>query len=72
MSDKDLIRMRHMLDSAKAILGFLEGKKRSDLDGNRLIHAYFDIDRDVVWRTATENLPSFCTQLEQAIFSLQR
>lgn len=24
---------------------------------NRLIHAYFDIDRDVLWATATQSLP---------------
>jgi uncharacterized protein with HEPN domain len=24
---------------------------------NRLIHAYFDVDHEVVWRTATEELP---------------
>jgi uncharacterized protein with HEPN domain len=24
---------------------------------NRLIHAYFDIDHEVVWKTATEELP---------------
>lgn len=24
---------------------------------NRLVHAYFDIDRNILWRTATEELP---------------
>ena len=24
---------------------------------NRLIHAYFDIDRDMLWKTATEEIP---------------
>jgi uncharacterized protein with HEPN domain len=24
---------------------------------NRLIHGYFDIDTDLVWRTATEEIP---------------
>jgi uncharacterized protein with HEPN domain len=24
---------------------------------NRLIHAYFDIERDIVWKTVTEELP---------------
>jgi len=24
---------------------------------NRVVHAYFDIDHDVVWKTATEELP---------------
>ena len=25
---------------------------------NRLIHAYFDIDRDILWKTASEELPA--------------
>lgn len=25
---------------------------------NRLIHAYFDIDREVLWRTAVEEIPA--------------
>lgn len=32
---------------------------------NRLIHAYFDIDRDVVWRTVTEEIPLLRSQLLQ-------
>ena len=24
---------------------------------NRLVHAYFDIDRDILWKTATEEVP---------------
>jgi uncharacterized protein with HEPN domain len=34
---------------------------------NRLIHAYFDIDRDIVWRTVTEEIPSLRTQLLQLL-----
>jgi uncharacterized protein with HEPN domain len=30
---------------------------------NRLIHAYFDVDNDVVWRTATEELPALLPKL---------
>jgi uncharacterized protein with HEPN domain len=25
---------------------------------NRLIHAYFDIDRDILWKTVSEELPA--------------
>jgi len=32
MKDKDLARLKHMLDSTQAILSFLQGKNRSDLD----------------------------------------
>jgi uncharacterized protein with HEPN domain len=31
---------------------------------NRLIHAYFDIDRDILWKTATDELPALLPQLE--------
>jgi len=30
---------------------------------NRLIHAYFDVDREVVWKTATEELPQLLPRL---------
>jgi uncharacterized protein with HEPN domain len=31
---------------------------------NRLIHAYFSINLDVVWSTSTEDIPSFITELK--------
>lgn len=31
---------------------------------NRLIHAYFDIDQDEVWRTVTEDLPTLANRLQ--------
>jgi uncharacterized protein with HEPN domain len=31
---------------------------------HRLVHAYFDVDRDVLWKTATEALPALMKQLE--------
>lgn len=31
---------------------------------NRLIHAYFDVDRDIVWITAKDYLPPLIQQLE--------
>ena len=34
---------------------------------NRLIHAYFDIDRDILWRTVREELPKLLALLHQAI-----
>jgi uncharacterized protein with HEPN domain len=30
---------------------------------NRIVHAYFDVDRDIVWETTIQELPS----LEQAL-----
>lgn len=31
---------------------------------NRLIHAYFDVDADIIWRTATEEIPELLLLLE--------
>jgi uncharacterized protein with HEPN domain len=39
---------------------------------NRLIHAYFDIDHDVVWKTIRDYLPSLCQQLEQIVTTLEQ
>lgn len=36
---------------------------------NRLIHAYFDIDLDIVWITATESLPKLLPVLQGALDS---
>lgn len=112
MVNKDLVRLKHMLDATNAILSFVKGKRRASLDGNRLlasgvirefevlgeaagkvsqktkelypqlpwrqlvgmrnrlIHAYFDIDHDVVWKTVKNYLPSFQRQLEEIISEL--
>jgi uncharacterized protein with HEPN domain len=34
---------------------------------NRLIHAYFDIDHEVVWKTVTEELPQLLPKLRDLI-----
>ena len=34
---------------------------------NRLIHAYFDINLDIVWKTLQEDLPELISLLEAAI-----
>jgi hypothetical protein len=34
---------------------------------NRLIHAYFDIDHDIVWITAKDYLPLLIQQLERLL-----
>ena len=34
---------------------------------NRLTHAYFDIDTDVVWQTVVEDLPELIRELETVI-----
>lgn len=34
---------------------------------NRLIHAYFDINLDILWATVQDNLPSLIRSLESAL-----
>lgn len=34
---------------------------------NRLIHAYFDIDFDEIWRTVQEDLPPLIAELEKIV-----
>jgi uncharacterized protein with HEPN domain len=34
---------------------------------NRLVHAYFDIDRDILWRTAVEEIPALRLLLQEMI-----
>jgi uncharacterized protein with HEPN domain len=107
MSNDDLIRMRHMLESAKEAQSYIAGKKRLDLDRdrmlvhslvrcieiigeaasrvsppgrsetlaipwpdivsmrNRLIHAYFEINLDLVWDTVVDDLPPLIAALEK-------
>ncbi len=36
---------------------------------NRLIHAYFDIDADILWRTVTEEVPGLMPALADLIAS---
>jgi uncharacterized protein with HEPN domain len=34
---------------------------------NRLIHAYFDINLDILWKTVTEDLPPLIAELENIV-----
>jgi len=34
---------------------------------NRLIHAYFSINLDIVWRTSTEDIPLLITELKNLL-----
>jgi uncharacterized protein with HEPN domain len=106
MRGDDRIRILHMVDAAESVEQFATGKKREDLDTdrmllfaivraievigeaaskvtdetkatspgipwisiigmrNRLIHGYFDIDSDVVWKTVTEEIPELHRSLK--------
>ena len=38
---------------------------------NRLIHAYFEIDLDIVWQVVTNDLPLILIQVNRAISDLE-
>lgn len=109
MRKDDRVRLRHMLDAAREALIFATGRRRCDLDQDRmlvlalvkdieiigeaayqisqqtrelfpeipwediigmrhrLVHAYFDINLDILWKTLQEDLPPLVQMLEQAI-----
>ena len=109
MRRDDEIRLLHMLDAAREVVGFARGRTRGDLDNdrqlvlapvkdveivgeaaaqvtestrqhlseipwerivgmrNRLVHAYFDVNLDIVWKTVQGDLPELISVLEQAI-----
>lgn len=113
MVSRDLARLYHLVDCARAILKFSQERKRQDLDSdrffasaimrefevlgeaasaisietrlrfpfipwkavigmrNQLIHAYFDVDHDIIWKTIQTALPELIPQVEQAITILK-
>lgn len=109
MLAEDRIRLRHMIEAAEAAQQFVTGRRRADLDSdrmllfalvrsieiigeaaskiseeartsitdlpwkaivgmrNRLIHAYFDIDADILWVAATVEIPDLLVRLNAAL-----
>lgn len=109
MRDDDRVRALHMIDAAVSLEQFVAGKKRGDLEAdrmllfaviraievigeaaskvndetkdtapeipwvaivgmrNRLIHGYFDVDTDVVWKTITEEIPTLLRSLRALV-----
>ena len=37
---------------------------------NRLIHAYFDVDLDIVWTTIEDDLPALLSALDEALIQM--
>ncbi len=109
MNEHDLVRLRHMLDSAREAVAFAGGENRETLDSdrkltlalvksveiigeaaskvsqacrdanpqipwskiagmrNRLVHAYFDINLDILWEAVTNDLPVLVQELAKMI-----
>jgi len=109
MNEQDEIRLRHMLDAAREVQSFIEGRTREDLNTNqmlvraismsvgiigeaaskvspelqqpypqipwpqiigmrnRIIHAYFEVNLDILWETATGGIIDLIGQLEEIL-----
>lgn len=109
MRKDDLVRLHHMLDASREAIGFAQGRKRADLESDRMlvlslvkdieiigeaayqisastrqrlpdipwddiigmrhrmVHAYFDIDLDILWRTVQDDLPMLAALLGSSI-----
>lgn len=109
MQPNDRVRLRHIVDAARAATGFVHDRSREDLDRDRqlvwalvkgveiigeaayqmspdaraeasgipwdkiigmrhrLVHAYFDINLDILWQTVVEGLPPLITALEKLV-----
>ena len=109
----DLTRLKHIRDSIKEALFFVNNRTRQDLDNdrmlslalvrlieiigeaannvsdscqaeypkipwrqiigmrNRIVHAYFDVDLDIVWQVITQDLGSLLIEVEKAIQDLE-
>jgi len=109
MWKNDIVRLRHMLDAAREAIDFVRGKRREDLNQDRLlvlglvkaleiigeaayqiseetrrrvpeipwedivgmrhrlVHAYFDINLDILWNTVKKDLPPLISALEKAL-----
>ncbi|MCK6622258.1 MAG: DUF86 domain-containing protein [Calditrichaceae bacterium] len=109
MRKDDQVRLRHMLDAAREAVTFVQGRRRADLDTdrmlalslvkeieiigeaanqiakttreelpeipwadiigmrNRLVHAYFDINLEILWQTVEQDLPPLIRALERVL-----
>ena len=109
MPIEEQVRLSHMLEAAREIAQFVEGKKEIDLETDRklflallalfqilgeaakhvslatreahpeiewsgatrmrdrLAHAYFHVDYQIVWDTATVKIPKLISQLEPLV-----
>ena len=53
-------------DSAKTQMPEIDWQRMIAMR-NRLVHAYFSINLDIVWQTVQEDIPTLITQLERIV-----
>ena len=67
MSPDDRVRVNHMVEAIDAATRFLTGRSRIVGMRNRVVHAYFDVDLNILWDTLTQSLPPLRVQLGAAL-----
>jgi len=69
MNPRDRVRLQHLADALNSAIRFAGGRKRGDLDTDEMLlfHAYFDINRDILWATVTEAAPPLVEQLKTVL-----
>lgn len=74
-----VIRNVEVIGEAVAGLTLDLKAKHSDVDWrlatamrNRLIHGYFEVDAEIVWKTTQEKLPKFKREIEQIVRILEQ
>jgi uncharacterized protein with HEPN domain len=112
MNENDQFRLQHMMEAARDAIGFAAGRRRSDLDSDkmlllslvkcieiigeaanqvsketrdqspqiswpsiinmrhRLIHAYYDVNHQIVWQTVREDLPELVRHLDKLLATI--
>ena len=69
----DRVRIQHMVEAATKVSQEVRAAApsvpwdRIVAMRNRLIHAYFDINRDILWKTATEEIPPLAERLKRVL-----
>jgi uncharacterized protein with HEPN domain len=67
MRHEDAIRVQHMLEAAEDALSFTRDHVRPDLDADRQLA--LAVDFDILWLTATEELPRLLPPLRAALLA---
>jgi uncharacterized protein with HEPN domain len=57
-------------DEARALTAEIPWKALVNMR-NRMIHAYFDVDKDIVWNAVADEMPKLLTDLQAALRLLQ-
>src|SRR5712691_11854889 len=85
MPSPDVVRLKHMREAAMTALEMGAGHIRTPeicarfpaipvpkmiAVRNRLVHAYFDVDLDIVWTTVNDDLPALLPALDEALASI--